>query len=182
MTTQQTKLFAALMEIDQKPCEWKPCDECGYALWCPRTHWSPSPDGTRISYEVIDFMAEKLPEAWEEYLRDSYAASLFKRTTEALFTINMPSIFSKKHDEIPFEQIFTDRFNAQLSLSNLAEYIIAHTEMFYECPACAKYGKWPTFEFDDIEYTCCTCNDTGRTIEPEFEAVVKFIESLKEGK
>ena len=100
MIEQQRKFFALMMGIESTYLNSCKCDKDDIA-------WSPSPDGKRISYAVMDFMEEKLPEWWNDYL--------------GITSANSPQ---SAHDDI-------DMLNAQLSLSNLYDYILSRTE---NCP------------------------------------------------
>jgi len=168
MTPEQSKLFALMMgKCWHEWYEYAPkragtsrvvkCKVCGEQQ-ANKTRWSPSPDGKRLSYEVIDFMMERLPEWWDDYLCGMYLAIGYRHFSNGLYT---------------------DVLNGWLSLSNLFDYILAHyKEMFYEeCdnPDC-KQGKVLDAT---VIIDCPFCNGTGKIVKPGFVEVVKFIKSLK---
>jgi hypothetical protein len=116
------------------------------------TQWSPSHDGKLISHEVMDFMAEKFPEAWDDYLNSQYQKSN-----------DNPSM--------------TNVLNAQLSISNLYDYIVDNQEIFWEeCPN-VEIGKMLAPKDDHSQ--CVKCKGTGKFIKKEFEKVVEYLEENK---
>jgi hypothetical protein len=147
--------------------------------------WSPSID-SEATKEVRDFMQEKLLEWWGKYL-NWIARGIH-------------------YDDYTSGNIL----NAQLSISNLAQYIVDNPEMFYEeCPKCQD-GHVPVGEYQhyglvsremamdagnidlmgsltpcgtEIEWgQCQRCNGTGKIVKPQFSEAVRVIEEMKEVK
>jgi hypothetical protein len=111
-------------------------------------------DYTRLFW---DFMQARLPEWWEKYLR-------------WIDFVKITKLWPEYHEV----------FDAQLSLANLAEFIVAEYEkrsdMFFE--------EYPNIGKDGHNHPanpCSICNGTGFIVKPEWAEVVKVIEG-KEGK
>ncbi|MFA5307758.1 MAG: hypothetical protein WC365_09975 [Candidatus Babeliales bacterium] len=112
-------------------------------------HWSPSSEG-ETTKEVRDFMKGEFPKEWKRYLEKT------------------------QYDVKVYPKIF----NAQLSITNLAQFIMDnYKEMFYEtcnaegdaeiiCPACPNFNNWD-------------CD--GKIIIPRFAEAVEIIRRELDG-
>jgi hypothetical protein len=161
---QATKLITAMMgkcyhEWEQVTvCRWK-CKHCGkpvfnsFGQYPNRPKFSPSPDGVRVSYEIIDFMAKEFPEVWNKYLWGAW------------------DVLNEGRGFL----LYQEALSAQLSLTNLAQYIKDnYKKMFYEecyCNHCKRGGI-------QYHYThpCEICGGVGGLkVNPKFEKVVKLL-------
>ena len=169
---QATKLITAMMgkcwhewnETTRVPSSvqiWK-CVKCG-ALTEPQNRkenynpnnnfWSPCDSQGRMIYEIIDFMAKELPEVWNKYLWDVW------------------DVLNEGRGFL----LYQEALSAQLSLTNLAQYIKDnYKKMFYEecyCNHCKRGGI-------QYHYThpCEICGGVGGLkVNPKFEKVVKLL-------
>ncbi len=133
------KLFSAMMGKQEE--EIKPfCPNCGNV----RTYYfSPSIDG-EATKEVRDWMTKEMPEEWELYL--------------SKIEYEQGGIGGLNDDTLSIRIL-----NAQLSITNLAQYIVKNQEMFYEeCDYCTKFGR--------LKH---------KIIKPQFAEAVRVIEEEK---
>jgi hypothetical protein len=123
-------------------------------------NWSPSLDG-EATKEVRDWFTKELPEQWEKYC---------------------DWIVNYKVDFLTYRYKKAEVLNAQLSITNLAQYIVDnYKEMFFdECTLCSGAGKisenairWGVSEID-----CPMCLSTGYIVKPEFAEAVRVIQTM----
>ncbi len=105
--------------------------------------WSPSLDG-EVTKEVRDWFTKEMPEEWEKYI-----FVIFDRYNYAV-----------------------EIFNAQLSITNLAQFIMDnYREMFYEkCKS--SYAK----DFPDCQKVCNILCDESLIVKPQYAEAVRIIE------
>jgi len=143
-------------------CRWK-CKRCSkkvfisFGQYPTRPRWSPSIAG-EATKEVRDWFAKEMPEEWEKYC---------------------DWIVNYKVDFLTYRYKKAEVLNAQLSIANLAQYIVDnYKEMFYEvcqadgnadeiCPKCPNFNNWDC---------------TGKTIIPRYAEVVEIIRRYLDGK
>jgi hypothetical protein len=165
------RLFAAVMgkcwhepdfdDVYKEDFEQKHCRHCKEYYY---SNWSPSING-EATKEVRDWFAKEMPEEWESYLQGIAISPAPQRNNDTFFT---------------------ETYDRQSSITNLAQHIIEHyKEMFFEeCPECYGQGSIDLGHIPEAMTTmhCDNCNGTGLIVKPEFAAVVKVIEEMKEGK
>lgn len=148
----QVQLFAAVMEKTVYPTRFV-IDENGAAR--PTGHtWSPSLDG-EATKEVRDWFAKEMPEEWEKYLQGIAISPAPQRNNDTFFT---------------------ETYDRQSSITNLAQYIVEHPEMFYEeCPKRTKNDVIDCYYDTNCDFMM-NCNGTGKRIKPRFAEAVRVIE------
>jgi len=149
----ENKVMATLMEI----CYGHECTEedCpGRELQCKDDNWTAHDSKGRMTYEIMDWIMNKMPGVWEKYLE-----WMWDYWTKTSF---MP---------------IQDRFIAAHKLSNFLAYLKTHKEewAYVECSKRTKNDIIDCYYDTNCDFMM-NCNGTGKIITPEYEEAIKEME------